>query len=219
MKVLVAGANGATGRHIIRKLKENNHSPRAMIREESQGSELKQNGADEIAVADLEGDVTSAVKGVEAVIFAAGSGSGTGKDKTELVDRLGAIKLMDEAQRQKAGRFIMLSAAGVDEHETRREEIRHYLIAKSKADDHLRKSDLTYTIVRPGRLSYEHGTGKIRIAEKLEDRSGNIPREDVAEVIVLSLTMGNTGNRVFEILSGDIPVKQALRAIEEAERG
>ncbi|MEX0780520.1 MAG: SDR family oxidoreductase [Balneolales bacterium] len=218
MKVLVAGANGATGRLLLKKLKENNHSPKAMVRDEAQGLELKDIGADEIVVGDLEGDISLAVKGVEAVIFAAGSGSGTGKDKTDLVDRLGAIRLIDAAEQAGAGRFIMLSAAGVDEFETSPETIRHYMIAKSEADSHLKQSDLTYTIVRPGRLTYEKGTGKIRIAEKLEDRNGSIPREDVAEVMVLSLMIENTGNRVFEILSGDIPINMALRTIEEAER-
>ncbi|MEX0773354.1 MAG: SDR family oxidoreductase [Balneolales bacterium] len=219
MKVLIAGANGATGRHIIKKLKENNHSSRAMVRDESQGPELRKLGADEIIVADLEGDVSMAVKDVEAVMFAAGSGSGTGKDKTDLVDLQGAIKLIDEAEKGNSGRFIMLSAVGVDEYETGPEAMRHYLIAKSKADAHLKQSDLTYTIVRPGRLTYDKGTGKIRIAEKLENREGSISREDVAEVMVLSLMISNTGNRVFEILSGDIPINIALKAIEEAERG
>lgn len=219
MKVLVAGANGATGRLIIKKLKEHNHTSRAMVRDKSQGSELKKLGADEVVVADLEGDVGDAVKDVDAVMFAAGSGSGTGKDKTDLVDRQGAIKLIDETSKNKSGRFIMLSAIGVDEYETGPEAMRHYMIAKSKADTYLKQSDLTYTIVRPGRLSYENGTGKIRIAEKLENREGSIPREDVAEVMVISLIIENTGNRVFEILSGEIPITIALRAIEEAEKG
>ena len=217
MKVLVAGANGATGRIILQKLKEDNHSPRAMVRDEAQGPELKELGADEIVVADLEKDISHAVQGVEAVMFAAGSGSKTGKDKTDLVDRQGAIKLIDEAEKQHVGRFIMLSAIGVDEYENGPKAMSHYLIAKAKADDHLRNSTLAYTIVRPGRLTYEKGNGLIRISEKLKNREGNIPREDVAEVMVYGLKMENTANRIFEVLSGQTPIKQALRTIDATE--
>lgn len=207
-KVLVAGANGLTGTQIIKIL--NNHGqydPVAMIRKEDQKEKFASMGV-EVKIADLEEDLSGLLEDVDFVIFAAGSGSSTGKDKTITVDQEGAIKLIDEAKKSNIKKFIMLSAIGADEPQSN-EKLKHYLEAKHKADEHLKKSGLNYSIIRPGSLTNDDGTGKIKAKEKLSGR-GRISREDVAHVIISALDHVNTHNQVIEILEGDQSLQEAL---------
>jgi uncharacterized protein YbjT (DUF2867 family) len=153
MHIVIIGANGKIGRQLIQLLAGTEHRVRAMIRKEEQAPELKRLGADEIVVADLEKDFDHALQGCSAVVFTAGSGSHTGPDKTELVDRLGAIRSIEKAEALGIDRFIMVSSMYADRPEDGPERIRHYFRAKGAADDRLRDSKLNYTIIRPGRLT------------------------------------------------------------------
>jgi uncharacterized protein YbjT (DUF2867 family) len=214
MKVLIAGANGHTGRLIVELLgKSNHHEAYAMIRDAAQAEKLKQLGAKETVLADLEKDVSHAVKGMDAVIFTAGSGSKTGPDKTISVDQEGAKRLIDAAKEEGISHFIMLSSYGSGDPDAL-PNLAHYLKAKGEADRYLIESGLTYTIVRPGYLSFEPPTGKVEIAEHFESIVGrDIPRGDVAQVIVSCLDMENTKNKTFELLSGNQPIQEALKAL------
>ncbi|MDQ3535655.1 MAG: SDR family oxidoreductase [Bacteroidota bacterium] len=212
MNVLVAGANGNTGRQIVGLLLEDNHNVRAMIRDAAQADELEKMGAEPV-VADLEYDVNFAVLGCDAVIFAAGSGSGTNNDKTMAVDRDGAIKLIEACERNAVNRFIMLSSVGADNPENGSDTLKTYLEAKAEADKRLLKSHLNYTIIRPVKLNDEAEVGKIEAKAKLEDASGEIPRTDVASVIVEALDNENTYRKSFEITSGNTPIGGALSIV------
>jgi uncharacterized protein YbjT (DUF2867 family) len=214
MKVLVAGANGHTGRWIIELLgKSNHHEAYAMIRNRNQAENLKKLGAKEAILADLEEDVSHAVKGMNAVIFAAGSGSKTGPDKTIAVDQEGAKRLIDAAKKEGIAHFIMLSSYGAGDPNAL-PNIGHYLVAKGIADQYLVESGLTFTIVRPGYLSFDPPTGKIEIAEHFDNVIGKtIPRGDVAKVLVSCLDIENAKNKTFELLSGNQPIEEALKSL------
>lgn len=142
MKVLVAGANGHSGRLIIQYLIEKVHDAYAMVRNEYQESDLKKLGAN-IVIADLEGKLDEAVEGKNAVIFTAGSGSKTGPEKTIDVDQNGAINLIETAKKHGVQHFIMLSAIKANRPEEGPEKLVHYLKAKGNADKHLQESGLT----------------------------------------------------------------------------
>lgn len=212
MNVLVIGANGSIGRLLVSKLSDNKHehTVRAMIRDESQREDMEKIGG-EVVIADLEKDFDHAFEGCNAVIFTAGSGAHTGADKTDLVDRQGAIKAVDLAKKHKIDRFLIVSSMNADTPDNGPESMEHYYRAKGAADEHLQKSGLNFTIVRPGRLTDENGKGSIQVAEKIEDRGAReIPREDVANVLIASLDEENTYNRIFEVLSGNDPIDKAL---------
>ncbi|SFS70566.1 SDR family oxidoreductase [Marininema halotolerans] len=213
MQVLLIGANGKTGRFVVEYLsKHPGHRVRAMVRDKIQAPELEALGA-EVVEGDLEKDFGHAYEGIDAVIFAAGSGSKTGSDKTELVDRLGAIRSIDEAIKQDTKRYIMLSSMGADEPQLASDSMRYYLQAKKDADDHLSQSGLNYTIVRPGALSDDPPAGTIEAADRIEDRSRRISRGDVAQVLIQCLDEENTYGKTFEMLSGSVPVPKALQSI------
>lgn len=213
MKVFIVGANGQIGEHLVHLLKDSKvHTVRAMVRKKEQAEAFKKLGV-ETRLADLEGtvdDIAEAAKGCDAIIFTAGSGGHTGADKTLLIDLDGAAKTIEAAQKIDIKRFMMVSAI----HAHRREKwnsIKPYMVAKHHADKILEQSGLTYTIIRPGGLLNEPGTGKVSIAEDLD--VGSIPREDVAQTIITALTMENTFNCSFDLVSGEDLISHALNKI------
>lgn len=211
MRVLVIGANGSTGTRVVRLLsEEERHEPVAMVRDRAQVPAFEEMGV-ETAVADLEGLLDPALENVDAVVFCAGSGAGTGLDKTVTVDRDGAVKSMVAAEAQGVGRYVMLSSRGADPESTG-ERLSPYYRAKGWADLWLRRSDLVHTIVRPGRLTEEEGAGTVEVAESLPS-GGSISRDDVARILVDSLDEGNTEGKTFAVVEGPTPIGEALERI------
>lgn len=204
MHVLVAGSHGQVGQHVTELLSQSTHDVRGMVRDEAQVSDIEAFGV-EAVVADLTEDVAQAVQGCDAVVFAAGSGG----DDVWGVDRDGATNLIETAEAHDVSRFVMLSSINADSPEESPEALRDYLNAKAEADEHLRNSDLTYTIVRPGPLTNDSGTGQIKTGTDL-DRDGEIPRIDVAKTLVSALSMESTHGLTFEVLAGDEPIDKAL---------
>jgi len=209
MHVFIAGANGQIGQHLLQEMANSNHEARALVRHPDQGPELQKLGATETVLGDLEHDCSEAMRGCDAVIFTAGSGPHTGPDKTIDVDQDGAIRLVDTARAMGIKRFIMVSSMRAEEPEKGPEKLQHYLRAKRNADEHLKNSGLNYTIVRPGRLTNDDGTGKVAVSERLASFA-EIPRQDVARVLLAVLDSDNTDNRVFDVVSGDTPVVDAV---------
>lgn len=210
MRVLVIGANGLTGRRVVRLLADRSHEAVAMLRDPAQASRFQEMGVEHV-IGDLEEPVDHAMEGAEAVIFAAGSGSGTGLDKTVAVDRDGAVRSMVAARAFGISRYVMLSSRGADP-ESDREPLAPYLRAKGWADVWLQRSALDHTIVRPGRLTREEGTGRIELAPTLT-RSGSISRDDVARVLVQSLDVDATRGKTFAILNDGTPIREALEGL------
>lgn len=209
MRVLVAGANGNTGTRIVRLLAAGPHQPVALIREADQKPKFDAMEV-ETVVADLEESLDRAVEGCDAVVFAAGSGSATGPEKTVDVDQEGAIRLVDTCAEHGVGRFVMLSTMGADP-ESEGHAISHYFRAKGVADEHLRGSDLDYTIVRPGRLTDDPGRGTVSAGDL--ERGGEIPRDDVAAFIVACLDHDNTIGATVDVLEGDTPIRDAVAGV------
>lgn len=215
MKVLLIGANGQVGKHIVRLLQESDeHSLKAMVRKQEQAEALSESGV-EAVIANLEGsvdEIANAIAGSDAVIFTAGSGGSTGADKTLLVDLDGAVKAMEAASKVDANRFIMISAIQAHNRDSWVDSpIKPYMVAKHYADRMLETSGLNYTIIRPGGLLNDPGVGKISLASNLAQ--GTISREDVAQTVVASLNEENTFKRSFDLISGDTPILEALKNI------
>jgi uncharacterized protein YbjT (DUF2867 family) len=216
MKILVVGANGQIGKHLVTFIQNRNDmEARAMIRNQEQASFFEDIGVETVIV-DLEKDINTiaeAAKGVETIVFTAGPGPHTGKDKTIMVDLDGAVKTIEAAKVAGVKRFIMISSF-----DTRREAIQAanpsfapYVAAKFYADEWLRRSDLDYTIIHPGALSNEKGTGQVEVGQDVE--RGKIPREDVAHIIVASLENEATIGKEFQVVSGNKQIRDAIYSI------
>ena len=207
MKVLVIGANGNTATRVVRLIKkETSHEPIAMIRNTTQRVKFDKLGVTTV-LGDLEYPIDHAIMGCNAIIFAAGSGSQTGKDKTVLVDHIGAIRSMVTAQVHGVKRYIMLSTINADENSNSR--IAHYHKAKAFADRHLINTNLEWTIVCPGGLRDEEGNGLVSVQSELF-LEGLTTRDNLAASLVFCLDLPNTIGKHFSLIEGKTPIKEAL---------
>ena len=209
--VVIAGGHGQVAMRLERLLAAGGARVRGIIRNPGQAADLEAIGAEPV-VLDLEtsGDVAGAVDGADAIVFAAGSGPGSGEARKSTMDRDGAIRLIRAAQARGPRRFVMVSSMGADP-AAEPEGFGAYLRAKGEADEALRSSGLDFTILRPGGLTDEPGTGHIRLGEGLG--RGSISRDDVAATIVALLTTGAGTGRTADLLSGPTRIEDAVAAL------
>jgi len=214
MDVVVVGGHGKIGLRVLRLLAERGDRARGLIRNPDHAADLEAAGA-EAVLCDLEAedaDVAGAVAGADAIVFSAGAGPGSGAERKRTVDLGGAVRSIEAATASGVGRFVIVSSMGADSPPPGDEVFAVYLRAKAEADRAVADSGLDYTIVRPGRLTDEAGTGRIEAAEHL-GRRGEIPRDDVAATLVATLDEPATIGKTFELLSGDEEIAAALRAL------
>lgn len=216
MKLLVIGANGQIGKMAVDKIRKNTpHTPIAMIRNEQQVEQFHKVNV-ETVIADLEGDFEHAVKGKDGIVFTAGSGGHTGADKTERVDREGALKSIDYAKKHNVQRYIMVSTLGIGLGPDKwPASMDHYFRAKAAADEYLIQSGLTYTIIRPGRLTNESPKNKIELKEGSGSitHAGDITRSDVAQLVVKCLDADNTNLKILPVLQGEEQLEEAVATL------
>ena len=213
MDVVVAGGHGQIALRLERLLSARGDTVRALVRNRDHFDDVSAAGAQPL-LADLEADVDPgpAVAGADAIVFAAGAGPGSGSERKRTMDLGGAVRLIEAAKDAGIGRYVIVSSMGADHPEQASGGFGAYLAAKSKADNALRESGLDYTVVRPGGLTDDPGTGTVDVAERL-GRRGQIPRDDVAAVLAAVLNAPNTIAKTFEVLSGSTPVADAIAAL------
>jgi uncharacterized protein YbjT (DUF2867 family) len=210
MDVAIAGGHGKIGLRLGALLSRHGDRVRGLIRNSSQADDLRRAGVEPV-VCDLEGeaDVAEALKGADAVVFAAGAGPGSGAERKRTMDLGGALRLIEAAKAVGARRYLMVSAMGAaDPPREGGDVFGEYLRAKSEADRALQASGLDYTIVRPGGLTDDPGEGRISIGERLG--RGEVSRDDVAATLAAVLTAPNAIGATFELLAGDVPIEEAV---------
>lgn len=213
MDVAIAGGHGKIALRLERLLSAAGHRSRAIIRNPDHASEVEAAGAEPV-VLDLEAiagvhDLADAIRDADAVVFAAGAGPGSGPERKRTVDFGAAAKLLAAAEAAGVDRYVMISTLGADRPDARGEAMRPYFQAKADAENALRASGLAWTIVRPGSLTDDPGTGRVTLAEHL-DRWGSIPRDDVAALLLAVLVDRAAVGRILEVISGDTPIDDAL---------
>jgi len=213
MDVVVAGGHGQIALRLERLLAARGDSARGLVRNPDHFDDVSAAGAQPV-LADLESDIDvgPVIAGADAIVFAAGAGPGSGETRKRTMDLGGAVKLIEAAKAAGIRRYVIVSSMGADHPERASGTFGAYLAAKSKADNALRASGLDYTVVRPGGLTDDPGTGTVDVSERL-GRRGQIPRDDVAAALVAVLDAPNTIGKTFEILSGATPVDEAINAL------
>jgi uncharacterized protein YbjT (DUF2867 family) len=209
--VAIAGGHGKIAMLLGGLLAARGDAARGLIRNPAQEADLRAAGIEPV-LCDLEGDgdVAAAVRGADAVVFAAGAGPGSGDARKTTMDLGGAVKLIEAAKAEGISRYLIVSSMGADKApEDGAEGFGAYLRAKFEADEAVRASGLDYTVVRPGGLTDDPGTGLVSVAEHLG--RGQIPRADVAAVLLACLDSPSTIGRSFDLTSGDTPIAAALR--------
>jgi uncharacterized protein YbjT (DUF2867 family) len=212
MDVVVVGGHGKVGLRLLRLLAGRGDSARGVIRNPDHATDLERAGAKPV-VCDIEADeadLAGAVGDADAVVFAAGAGPGSGPERKHTVDHAGAVKLIEAAKANGVERYVMVSSMGADNPPGGDEVFAVYLRAKAAADEAIEASGLDHTIVRPGSLTDDPGTGRIEASASL-GRRGKVPRDDVAATLLAVLDERSTVGKTFEVLGGEQEIAAALR--------
>jgi uncharacterized protein YbjT (DUF2867 family) len=214
MRVAIAGGHGKIALRLAKLLSQRGDEVIALIRNPDHADDVRRAGA-EPAVVDLEhasdDEVARAIAGSDAVVFAAGAGPGSGPARKETMDYGGAVKLIAAAKQAGVGRYVIVSSMGANPDAAGDDTFSVYLRAKGRADDAVRASGLDATVVRPGTLTNDPGTGRVKLGERVP--GGRVTRDDVAAVLVAVLDSPNTIGRTVDLIGGDTPVAEAVAAI------
>jgi uncharacterized protein YbjT (DUF2867 family) len=217
MRIVIAGGHGKIALLLEQLLAGRGDQAVALVRNPAHVGEVQQAGA-EAVVCDLEAasadQVAALLSGADAVVFAAGAGSGSGARRKDTVDRAASVLMADAAGRAGVGRFVQISSMGAGQPpRAGSDEVWvAYIAAKTAAEDDLRGRDLDWTILRPGGLTDGPPAGLIRLAAP-PIPAGAVPRADVAAVIIALLDEPGTRHQTLELTGGDIPVAEAVQSL------
>lgn len=215
MRIVIAGAHGKIARHLGRLLVERGDAVLGLIRNPDHAADLRADGV-EPQLADLEhtdaAALTALMSDVDAAVFAASAGPGSGAARKDTVDRAASVLLADACERAGIRRFVQVSSMGAAQPNPTDVDpvFGAYLDAKRAAEEDLRSRDLDWTILRPGRLTDDPPTGRVELAESVG--RADVTRADVAAVLLTLLDEPAAARRVLEVVNGDTPIPDALRA-------
>ena len=214
MIVAIAGAHGKIAMRLASLLAGEGDTVIGLIRNPDHAADVSAQGASPV-VCDLEqvtvDEVAGAIRDADAAVFAAGAGPGSGAERKLTMDRDGAIRLLDAAMTAGVQRFQIISSVGAENPPDGDDAFGVYLRAKAEADEAVQASDRDWTIVRPGRLTEDQGTGRVRIESS--PFRGQIPRDDVASVLARLLRDSRSSRRLLYVNGGEQPVEGALEAV------
>jgi nucleoside-diphosphate-sugar epimerase len=211
MHVAIAGAHGKIAMLLTRRLAARGETVTGLIRNPDHADDVRGAGA-EAVVRDLEqaspAEIAEAIGGADAAVFAAGAGPGSGSGRKLTMDRDGAIKFLEAATSAGVPRFVIVSSVGAESPPDDDDVFSVYLRAKAEADAAVKASDRKWTVLRPGGLTDDPGTGLVHISKK--PFRGRVPREDVAAVIEAVLEGPRAVGRVLYVNGGEDTIEKAL---------
>jgi uncharacterized protein YbjT (DUF2867 family) len=202
MKAFVAGATGKTGRAVVDELIKRGIPVVALVREQSKGLSLLPHDL-QIVVGDVL-DPTSfqtALTDCSIVICATGAQPSFDITGPYQVDYLGTKNLVDLAKENQIEHFILVSSLCVSKFFHPLNLFWLVLYWKQQAENYLRQSGLTYTIVRPGGLKDNDNTDSLVMSSADTLFEGSIPRIKVAQTCVESIFHPSAFNKTIEIVT------------------
>ncbi|MFJ6463560.1 SDR family oxidoreductase [Streptomyces sp. NPDC091387] len=215
MRIVIAGGHGQIALRLERLLAARGDEAAGVIRDPGQSDDLRAVGAEPV-VLDLESatveETAEVLRGADAVVFAAGAGPNSGTARKDTVDRGAAVLFADAAERAGVRRYVVVSSMGADPDHPGDEVFDAYLRAKGAADAYVRsRTALDWTILRPGMLTNDAGTGQVLLAASTG--RGPVPRDDVAATIMELLDTPASAGLTLELISGNVPVMVAVKDI------
>jgi uncharacterized protein YbjT (DUF2867 family) len=215
MRIVIAGGHGQIALRLETLLAARGDEVAGIIRKAEQSDDLREAGAEPILL-DLESasveEVAEQLRGADAAVFAAGAGPGSGTDRKDTVDKGAAVLFADAAVQAGVRRFLVVSSMGADPRHEGSEVFDVYLRAKGGADEYVRGlAGLDWTILRPGMLTNDAGTGLVRL--EAHTGRGPIPRDDVAAALAELIDTPATAGLTLELISGSAPVSVAVKSV------
>ncbi|WP_406392873.1 SDR family oxidoreductase [Streptomyces sp. NBC_00887] len=215
MRIVIAGGHGQIALRLERLLAARGDEAVGVIRNPKQIEDLRAAGAEPV-VLDLESasveETAEVLRGADAVVFAAGAGPNSGGERKDSVDRGAAVLFADAAEQAGVRRYVVVSSMGADPDHPGNEVFDVYLRAKGAADADVRsRAALDWTILRPGMLTNDAGTGQVLLAASTG--RGPVPRDDVAAALVELLDTPATAGLTLELISGSVPLTVAVKDV------
>jgi uncharacterized protein YbjT (DUF2867 family) len=214
--VVIAGGHGKIALRLTARLAARADIVTSLVRNPDHRADVEQAGGRPVVV-DLEAttvdDLAPILRGADAVVFAAGAGPGSGAARKDTVDRAAAVLLAEAARAAGVQRYLLVSSTGVDDppRPGTDEVWAAYLAAKKAAEEAIRASALAWTILRPGALTDDPGTGRVLLAPPPVPPA-EVTRDDTAAVLVALLDTPATAGQILELRAGDTDVDEAVRA-------
>ncbi len=200
MKVFVAGATGETGRRIVAELVKRQISVLALVRNRELAAEILPKEA-ELVVGDVLNKDTLAIADCDVIICATGAKPSFNIASPYLVDYIGTKNLANIAKAQSVKQFVFVSSLCVSKFFHPLNLFWLVLFWKKQAENYIKTSGVTYTIVRPGGLKNQEAKGGILMSGADSLFEGSIPRAKVAQVCVEALFCDRAQNKILEIVS------------------
>lgn len=201
-RTLIIGASGQIGKQLTRNMLDDGQQVVALVRDKEKLSDIDSSNLF-IVETDLTQDFQKAFENCSQVVFVAGSGGSTGADKTMLIDLWAACRAADYAKKQHVSHFIMVSSIGADDPSKGPEEMQPYLVAKHMADEHLIRSGLKYSIIRPGTLTDDSASGRFTTQRPKDNDNAKITRADVAAALQYCVANPPASSMITELFNGD----------------
>ncbi|MEU1533874.1 SDR family oxidoreductase [Streptomyces fagopyri] len=215
MRIVIAGGHGQIALRLERLLAARGDEVAGIIRRAEQGDDLRAAGAEPV-LCDLESasveEVAAHLRGADAAVFAAGAGPGSGTARKDTVDRGAAVLFADAAEQAGVRRYVVVSSMRADPSHQGDDVFDAYLRAKGAADEYVRgRTALDWTILRPGGLINDAGTGLVRL--EASTGRGTVTRDDVAAVLAELVDTSATAGLTLELISGSTPVSVAVKSV------
>ncbi|TFH63055.1 NAD(P)H-binding protein [Peribacillus frigoritolerans] len=209
MRVLVIGTEDMTGEHVVKQLADRHHSPVALVGAENKVEEMVKLGARDVVSLESR-DFSSAFSGCEAVIYLSNASPRTGEGKPILVDHQSVIDSVEAAKKHGVKRFVLMNTMPAKEMESLDSSTND---VKYHSEELLRQEKLTYTVIRTSMPVDKPGIGKVEAGPSIVNDKGEIPKEDIASVLVKALDTEEVFNKTFHVTSGEILIDEALQRL------
>ena len=196
MRVLMVGATGRHAHRVLRELKSRGVAVRALVRSEERAQVARDNGADEVVIADLTEPATlpDAVAGMDGV-FHIGPAHAAG-------EALMGVAIVDAARAAGVRKFVF---SGVIHPSI--SAMTNHAAAKLPVEEALYSSQLDFTVLQPARFmqNFERSWQDIiehnRLAQpySLSAKMCSVDYRDVAEVAAIAMTGNELSYGTFEL--------------------
>ncbi|UOQ57745.1 SDR family oxidoreductase [Leucobacter allii] len=204
--IAVFGSTGQTGHRIVDRLAHDGHDVLAISRRPTGGDSPRiRTAAADLTHTSVD-ELCEILSGIDAVVFAAAG------DPIR-VDRDGALRVIDAAERAGVTRFVLITGMGVGR--PRPSEYYGgfwdtYFGAKEASERALRTSTLAWTILQPGELLNERGRGHVELAPTGSLPISAVTRDDVAAVVGAVVDRADTAGHGWELVHGDRTIEGAI---------
>jgi uncharacterized protein YbjT (DUF2867 family) len=227
MNILLTGATGFVGSHMLERLVADGHHVRALVRDRMALDKPPGRGS----VEGVSGDVVTgnglddAAQGCEAVIHLVGIIQETRDATFEKVHHQGTVKVLNAATKAGVRRFVHMSALGA-----RADGVSEYQTSKWRAEEAVRASGVEFVILRPSIIFGPRDGFVTQMVEVMRSTPlmrpvpghGRYPFRpvyiaDVVECFVQSLTNPAATGQTIALVGGEeLTLNELLRAVAEA---